>query len=177
MYQNAAFCATSSPRNSRRGPNPPFRGLQIKHPLCIVIRCPALGQRGWCKGYCKKCAPKNGRSRPVEVQKQKKVKVKNEVKRMAETAGAEKQEPKVMAEPSKKRLAKIGDKKKSKANPDEGTDLNENGDEQDLEDRASEVSDSKANADEDGPVARPGGPLPGPAVPLPGPAVPSQRYY
>jgi hypothetical protein len=57
----------------------------------------------------------------VEVQKQKKVKVKNEVKRMAETAGAEKQEPKVMAETSKKRLVQIGDKK-SKANPDEGTD-------------------------------------------------------
>ena len=53
-----------------------------------------------------------------EVQKQKKVKVKNEVKRMAETAGAEKQEPKVMAETSKKRRVQIGDKK-SKANPDD----------------------------------------------------------
>ena len=60
--------------------------------MCIAIGCPALGQRGWCQGYCKRCAPKNGRSRPVEVQKQKKVKVKNEVKRMAETAGAEKQD-------------------------------------------------------------------------------------
>ena len=63
-----------------------------KYPLCIAIGCPALGQRGWCQGYCKRCAPKNGHSRPVEVQKQKKVKVKNEVKRMAETAGAEKQD-------------------------------------------------------------------------------------
>ena len=59
-----------------------------------------------------------------------------------------------MAETSKKGLVKIGDKKKSKANPDEGTDLNENGDEQDLEDRASEVSDSKANADSDEEVRR-----------------------
>ena len=86
--------------------------------MCIAIGCPSRGQRGWCQGYCKKCAPKNGRSRPVEVQKQKKVKVKNEVKRMAETAGAEKQEPKVMAETSKKRRVQIGDKK-SKANPDD----------------------------------------------------------
>ena len=44
--------------------------------------------------------------------------MKNEVKRMAETAGAEKQEPKVMAETSKKRRVQIGDKK-SKANPDD----------------------------------------------------------
>ena len=50
-----------------------------------------------------------------------------------------------MASPKecKKTLVEIGDKKKSKADPDEGTDLEENGDEQDLEDRASEVSDSQ----------------------------------
>ena len=55
-----------------------------------------------------------------------------------------------MASPKecKKTLVEIGDKKKSKADPDEGTDLKENGDEQDLEDRASKVSDSKANADD-----------------------------
>lgn len=48
-----------------------------KYPMCIAKGCPAFGQRGWCGGYCKKCAPKYGRSRPVQVQKQKKAKVEN----------------------------------------------------------------------------------------------------
>ena len=48
-----------------------------KFPKCIAKGCPAFGQRGWCGGYCKKCAPKYGRSRPVQVQKQKKAKVEN----------------------------------------------------------------------------------------------------
>ena len=48
----------------------------------------------------------------------------------------------------KKTLVEIGDKKKSKADPDEGTDLEENGDEQDLEDEeADEGADVKERMD------------------------------
>ena len=79
--------------------------------MCIAIGCPSRGQRGWCQGYCKKCAPENG--------KKKLVKVKNKFKMMAETAGAEKKikkevkkEPEVLMK--KKMNAHMEIKKKPK---------------------------------------------------------------
>ena len=37
-----------------------------KNPLCKAVRCPRFGRRGWCGGFCKQCAPKNGRTKPVK---------------------------------------------------------------------------------------------------------------
>ena len=50
--------------------------------MCVAVGCPRRGQRGWCKGYCKRCAPKNGRNRPVKVGGEKNVKIENDKPKM-----------------------------------------------------------------------------------------------
>ena len=54
-------------RPAARKVNQPKRSKR----MCIAIGCPRHAQYGWCHGYCKTCALKNGRSRPVKVGKTK----------------------------------------------------------------------------------------------------------
>jgi hypothetical protein len=64
---------TDKERNRKRKTVPdPRNALETgrKNPLCKAVRCPRFGRRGWFGGFCRQCAPKNGRTKPVAVQGQ-----------------------------------------------------------------------------------------------------------